>query len=207
MGEHEPFRILAVCTGNLVRSALAEQLLTVRLGSLGSFVQIASAGAAANPGDPMPEQAEELSRRYGGNSEGHRARLLSAELVGQADLILTAEREHRAQVVSLVPRASRVTFTLNQFARLIESVTAEPLVPVAAGSVRELLVRVTEESAAQRGYLPPLADPALDDVIDPYKQSQTVYDTAGRDIDAAVTTISAGLLRAVERGRGALGGA
>ncbi|MDJ0336168.1 hypothetical protein QMG83_13130 [Salinibacterium sp. G-O1] len=205
MSEDEPFRILVVCTGNLVRSAVAAQLLRVRLAELGAGIAIIGAGTMATEGDRMPVEAERVSIRYGGDPEGHRAHPLTAELVAAADLILTAEREHRAKVVSLAPKASRTTFTLKQFARLIRSLegdaaAAQPVRPPAV-SIRELLMGATADAADQRGYLPPPDDAAHDDIADPYRRPQQEYDKAGVAIDAAITTIAKGLLAPVHRAR------
>lgn len=204
MNENKPFRILVVCTGNLVRSAVAAQLLRARLAELGPGVAIIGAGTMATEGDRMPVEAERLSVLFGGNPEGHRAHPLTAELVSAADLVLTATREHRARVVSLSPRASRTAFTLKQFARLIQSLEAEPH-PGEAGSTsvaspRELLLAVTADAGSQRGYLPPPERPDDDDIDDPYRRPQQEYDKAGLAIDAAVSTIVAGLLAPIHAG-------
>lgn len=189
------FSILTICTGNLVRSALTAQLLRARLASVGDFIEIASAGTGAAAGDRMPAQAEQLSLTYGGDPSGHLARLVTGEMMSSADLVLTATREQRAVVVSLFPRAARFTFTLRQFARLMESLDEDALRAAAAsGPVATAFAAVAAAAAAQRGYLPPPDDPAADDIDDPYLQSQEVYDTVGAAVDAAVGSISEILL-------------
>lgn len=193
-----PFTILTVCTGNLVRSAVTAQLLAARLGEAPdarAAVTVSSAGIAAVDGDGMPEQAEALSHLYGGDPTGHRARLLTADLLVGADLVLTATREHRAAAVSLRPAASRRTFTINQFARLVESLEADEV--KGAGSADSLpagFTALVEAAASQRGSLPLLADPAFDDIDDPYRQPQAAYDRVGVEIDEAVRTIATALL-------------
>ncbi|MGV8896371.1 MAG: low molecular weight phosphatase family protein [Rhodoglobus sp.] len=204
MSNSEPFRILVVCTGNLVRSAIAAQLLRVRLAELGTEVAIIGAGTRATEGDRMPIEAERVSLRYGGNPEGHRAHPLTAELVAAADLVLTAEREHRAKVVSLAPRASQTTFTLNQFARLIRSLDGAAAPAELAGTIlstREMLVAIAADAAGQRGYVPPPDDVKHDDIADPYRRPQQEYDKAGVEIDAAVSTIVSGLLAPLRAAR------
>lgn len=45
--------------------------------------------------------------------------------------------------------------------------------------------------------LPPLADPLGDDVVDPYRRSQDVYDQSTREIVPAVSSIVSLLRRAL----------
>lgn len=184
------FEILTVCTGNIARSPLAAQLLVARLGLPTSAIGVGSAGTGALVGEPMTEEAAELSRRYGGNPVHHRARQVTAALVEGADLVLTATRAHRSEVVSLAPRAARYTFTLRQFARLVESVDPES----GKGATPARLREVVAAAASQRGFVAPLRDPDDDDLVDPFRQSQAIYDRVGGQVDDAVRRVSAGLL-------------
>lgn len=182
------FTVLVVCSGNICRSPIAEQLLRSRLGGASApWVRLLSAGTIAQDGTAMTPEAAEVSRRYGGDPSGHAAVAVTPQLVDDADLILTAAREHRAEVVSLVPRASRRTFTVREFARLLGAIDADELSAIA--NAEDLVVA----AAARRGFTPPLADVLDDDIEDPYLQSSEVYDRVGAQLDAAVTTIAAAL--------------
>jgi len=194
-----PFSILTVCTGNICRSPLAEQLLRTRLEAAGLPVTVQSAGTGALVDHGMTLQAAELARVYGTEPVAHAAQQLTEPLVAGADLILTASREHRAEVVSLHPRASRYAFTLNQFARLVAAAVAEGL-PARdeSESPVETLRGFVRTAAALRGAVPPPAHADEDDIIDPYRQSQEIYDQAGEAINAAVNTIAVGLTEALE---------
>jgi protein-tyrosine phosphatase len=77
--------------------------------------------------------------------------------------VLTAEREHRATVVSLCPRASRRTFTLREFARLLAPV--DP-VSIAGTDPVERARELVAEAAANRGLVP-VERPDDDDLADP----------------------------------------
>ena len=178
-----PFPVLLVCTGNICRSRMAELVLRARV--TGDAVEFSSAGTLAHPGVPMTDEALATAISLGGEPDGRTSRRLTRDLVAGAGLVLTASREHRARAVELFPRASAYTFTLRQFARLLE---AAPLPEVADG--RQLVAQV----AARRGYAPPVAADA-DDVPDPYRRPLAVYETAGGLIGQAVATIAPALAR------------
>ncbi|AMM20461.1 hypothetical protein AX769_10270 [Frondihabitans sp. PAMC 28766] len=195
-----PFVVLTVCTGNICRSPLAEQLLRARLdaaegtstansamahnATLHGFT-IHSAGTIADDGEPMDETAAEMSRRYGGAPDEHRAQHLRAGLVAESHLVLTATRAHRAAVVQLLPRASRFTFTLNQFARLIAAV--DPADRAAWHQPED----VVASAAALRGVVVPPDDERDDDIVDPYQRGLVVHEEAAAEIDADVAVIAA----------------
>jgi len=93
--------VLFVCTGNICRSPLAASLLERALKERGLGVTVTSAGTGAWDGAPASEGAYLVGLERGLDLSGHRARLLSRELVEQADLILTMARHHRARVDEL----------------------------------------------------------------------------------------------------------
>ena len=93
--------VLFVCTGNICRSPLAESLLERALKDRGLEVEVTSAGTGAWDGAPASEGAYLVGLERGLDLSGHRARLLTRELVDEADLILTMARHHRARVDEL----------------------------------------------------------------------------------------------------------
>jgi protein-tyrosine phosphatase len=191
-----PFRILTVCTGNVCRSPLAEQLL--RAGLAGLDVQLGSAGTQALVGHPMDERAARYSTQLGGDPSGHRARQLTIEHLRDADLVLTAARDHRRHVVETLPRASQFTFTLREFARLLGTLNIDDVADIAAaddGPARaNALVGIM---ASNRGVAEPLEDATDDDVIDPYRQNDDVYEESARVTIDAVRSVTSGMRRAV----------
>jgi protein arginine phosphatase len=93
--------VLFVCTGNICRSPLAASLLVRALKDRGLEVDVTSAGTGAWDGAPASEGAYLVGLERGLDLSGHRARLLTRELVDEADLILTMARHHRARVDEL----------------------------------------------------------------------------------------------------------
>src|SRR5919109_2936766 len=107
--------ILLVCTGNICRSPLAAALLQRALDQRGvEGVGVTSAGTGAWDGAPVSEGAYLVGLERGLDLSAHRARLLTRELVEQADLVLTMARHHRARVDEL-GGAGRV-FVLGEYA-------------------------------------------------------------------------------------------
>ena len=191
----QPFRVLYVCTGNICRSPLAERLarqeLERRLGPEAGRIEVTSAGTHGLTGREMYAEAATVLTGAGGDPAGFVARLMEADHVTQADLVLTATREHRAAVVRLDHSASPRTFTIREFGRLAAEV--DPSVLPLADPLARLRAAV-EEAATHRGLVGP-ESPADDDVPDPYGGPARGYEEAGSLIGAA-TAATADLLAA-----------
>ncbi|GAA1962023.1 low molecular weight phosphatase family protein [Agromyces allii] len=217
--------VLVVCTGNICRSPVAAQVLAARLSAAGfDEVRVSSAGTNALAGEPMTREAAELSRSFGADPSGHAARQLTAETVLDADLVLTATRAHRAKVAELVPRAARRAYTLREFARVLDFLAADGALDEGAAppdsiaarldpaastldlahpGITSRLQQATDAAARSRGLAPPPSDPNDDDILDPYRAPDAVYDEAGRLIDEAVDSIMSALATtSVSGGRG-----
>jgi protein-tyrosine phosphatase len=191
------FEILTVCTGNICRSPLAEQVLRARLSEV-PRVSVASAGVYSLAGSPMTPQAAALSNEFGGlGADHHIARDLTPAIVDSAGLILAMSRDHRRSIVEMRPRAARTTFTLREFARLSAGITDDELVEVAAlpvDAVPERLSELVRAVTARRGLVERPLDPTDDDIVDPYRRSDAVYrESADQLVPAA--EIAARVLR------------
>jgi len=94
--------VLLVCSGNTCRSPMAEAMLRNALTEAGvQGVTVESAGIGAWEGAPVSEGAYLVLLERGMDLSSHRARLLTPELVEQADLILTMGRIQLGKVREL----------------------------------------------------------------------------------------------------------
>lgn len=195
------FEILTVCTGNICRSPLAAYLLRTRLAPLD--VVVGSAGTRGMTDSPMTPETVKLAHALGVSPDEtslHRARFLLENHLASPDLILAMTRDHRREVVELAPSRLRSTFTIREFARLADSLTDHQLRSAAetGGSDPSSRVRaLTAAVASQRGLVIPPADPADDDVIDPYARSWQTYELSASQLEPAVDSTVRALRLAV----------
>jgi protein-tyrosine phosphatase len=175
------FTIVAVCTGNVCRSPAAERLLADKLGPT---VQVASAGTHALVGHPISQPMAALLRDGGVEPDAFEARLLSEQMLKDADLILSMTRAQRGLVVELWPAAVRRTFTLREFARLLSSVDPSVLPD---GTPAERLRAAIPLAMAERGRRLALSNE--DDIVDPFRLSTEVYADSFAQLVSAVDLI------------------
>jgi protein-tyrosine phosphatase len=98
------FRILIVCTGNTHRSPFAEGILRLRLDERElTDIAVTSAGIAATAGDPVPVDAVVAAAEWGVDLSGHLARQISAEMLGEADLVLVMDSYHLTALATAFP--------------------------------------------------------------------------------------------------------
>ncbi|HSE10478.1 MAG TPA: hypothetical protein VLB29_17585 [Nocardioidaceae bacterium] len=186
----EPFTVLFVCIGNVCRSPLAERLLRARLDEqledLDGSVRVESAGVRAMAGHPMNEMAAAELERLGLSNDDFRARQLTGQIAGRADLILVATKDLRSRVLEDAPAALRRTFTITEFAALVEGAEADSPQALVAGAAQR------RSSAKVEDY----------DVVDPIGKSAEVHRQAADTIDTSVTTIAEALASAVRASSG-----
>ncbi|WP_187977889.1 low molecular weight phosphatase family protein [Mycetocola sp. JXN-3] len=189
-----PLSILVVCTGNICRSPYAERALQALADRIapGTF-SVTSAGTRAVVGRGMESGSARILTEHGIPTDGPVARQLTADMVTGADLVLGLAREHRAEVLDLVPGALRRTFTLREFARLLASCMAAPSsADVQAAASADTIPdrwRALTPLALRHRTDAKAADPADDDVLDPYGLDDTAFRIMAAQIDAALVPL------------------
>ena len=124
----QPRRVLFVCTGNTCRSPMAAALLNdlsrpreicSAQGELtGARYVAASAGLYAQEGEPITPAAaaalqdEGIACRPDNDYLSHRARLVSADMVAEADVIVGLTASHAMQLLLRFPEAASKIGTL-----------------------------------------------------------------------------------------------
>lgn len=183
--------ILTVCTGNVCRSPLLERLLQRTLDQRfgPGAVPVASAGTMALVGSPMDARAADVLRSLGGEPDGFVARRLTEPIVRSAALVLTATREHRAQVSRMHPRAMKRTFTFREMATILAG--AGDALPEADEPL-ELLAALAEVGTTNRGLHRPARQEDLD-IVDPYRRDDEVYALMREQVLAAYPAVERAL--------------
>ncbi|WP_336853420.1 low molecular weight phosphatase family protein [Sinomonas albida] len=185
MGQGGPFRILAVCTGNVSRSPVVERLLRSGLDEAAPAVfEVTSAGTRALRGESAQPESAELVARFGSSLAGFKARQLNESLVLGADLILGLAEEHVREVLSWSPSALKRTFTLRQFARAV----ADCPPAMSREEVHDAWLGYVAEAARTRHRLR-TGDPLLDDVADPFGRGAPAYQRMAVELIPAVEAL------------------
>jgi protein-tyrosine-phosphatase len=104
-----PRSILVVCHGNICRSPFAAALLEQALGPVG--IGVHSAGFVG-PARRSPPEAVAVAARRNVDLSRHRSRLLTADLVRSADLIVVMDAMQRRHVCDRFGRAPRDVIVL-----------------------------------------------------------------------------------------------
>ncbi|HYV26282.1 MAG TPA: ribose 5-phosphate isomerase B [Candidatus Eisenbacteria bacterium] len=112
--------ILFVCTGNICRSPMAEGLFRHATGGRGNY-RVLSAGVGAADGLPPSEFAARALKELGIDISQQRSRLLTADLVHQADYILGMTHSHVDAITLLYPQAAEKTFLLREFDETLDA--------------------------------------------------------------------------------------
>ena len=186
------FNIVFVCTGNICRSPMAEQMLVQQAAKNKLPIVVSSAGVMAMTGDPMTPQSAEAMALRGYTPTKHVSQDLTPKILEDADLVLTATLEHRSELARMLPKASKYSFTIDEFARLTSFLMADPefqdeFKKKPKETREQYLKRAMHEAVLLRGMVPTSLDPI--DVIDPYMQSMKVYNQVAAHVDSRLETI------------------
>ena len=194
-------RILTVCTGNICRSPAAERLLQAGLDQVvpGGFV-VTSAGTRAMVGEPMQPPSADMVRTFGGNPENFAARQLTSRILRGVDLVLTMTSGHRGDVLQLDASLLKRTFTIREFARMLDVLDdrAAASSPASAPLAQEEADQMAAHVAFWRGlparaasvrHLSLPADPSENDIIDPYRRGPETYRQMEDELAPAIVSI------------------
>lgn len=180
--------VLVVCRGNICRSPVAEALLAHAL--QGTGVSVSSAGLSARTGETISEpMAELLPRALRASTADFAARSVDESLISSSDLILTATRSQRGELVVRQPSALRKTFTLREFASLAELLRQD--LDGAGGQLPTRLSELVASVPTARGRRP-LRDNEFD-VPDPYGRSVRANRRSYAMIEESVAIIATAL--------------
>lgn len=165
MSKDEPYNVLIICYANVCRSPMAQMIFTALLER--RFVwesqnrwNISSAGINVGTPGPMHPLARVVLDELEIIDPGFQSRQLTDQLINEADLILTSDREQRALIVRKNPKAIQRTFTIRQFGRLCAAGHLIDDVQVSSGRDLENLA-VSGQSLIQR------VEPEDDEIPDP----------------------------------------
>ncbi len=171
----EPLKVLFVCTANICRSPFME--LTARHLAGDAPIEFRSAGTHGFTDHPMnPEMAVTLAPRGITGEQDFRSRPLTKAELDWADVVLTAEADHRQFILDDHPALFRKVFTLGQF---VDSLAGQDGL-----HGRELLTAVGAHRTA--------AAPEQD-VADPYRRGPEASERAAAHIESLLRAALAAL--------------
>ena len=195
-----PVRILTVCTGNVCRSPVAERLLQAGLDQVlpGGF-EVRSAGTRALVGDPVQPLSADIIRTFGGTSEGFAARQLTGKVLRKVDLVLAMSSAHRGEVLQLDASLLKRTFTIREFARMLDVLEGHEGPGAQVGpdiqfigdriNANTELWRSLPARAASVRHLSLVPEASDNDVIDPYRRSADYYRQMEDELAPAIISI------------------
>ncbi|MEX2422165.1 MAG: low molecular weight phosphatase family protein [Actinomycetota bacterium] len=182
--------ILAVCTGNVCRSPLAEGFLRVALDarSAGTSMDVTSAGTMGWNGSGADPLSVGAGAERGIDISSHIARPTTTTGLRGAALIVGMAPEHVEIVTRQVPAAAATSFTLKELVRLLEA-----LPPPGPGEPEALLVaRVSHADALRRSGFE--GNPHDEDVADPLGMPLEAFRAVAAELDEWCTRLADGLL-------------
>lgn len=159
-----PFQLVVVCTGNRVRSPVAEGFLRVL--TEGLPVRLASAGLLdLGPVPALPETLE-TAAELGLDLGDHRAQCVVNADLSAADLVVGFEQRHVATAVVDAHADREKTFTIIELVEMLERV----LPPAETDPAERAREAVSRAAALRRGRTEPPTE-----IPDPLGGSAAVY--------------------------------
>ncbi len=134
-----PKRILFVCTGNSCRSVMAQGLMQ-RLVEQAEMdnVLVESAGVYAVSGMPASRETQRVLQNIGVDCSNHRARLLTPEMIRQADFLFAMELFQLEAIIHREPSAVDKVHLLKTYGLPLEELPSDPSIPDPIGKPLEI---------------------------------------------------------------------
>ncbi len=107
--------IMFVCTGNICRSAMAENMLKKRAKEENLPIKVYSCGTYAENGDRPTEEAIETMNEYGIDITNHRATNIYNSNIENMDIILCATANHKRVILDIYPNLTGKVFTMKEY--------------------------------------------------------------------------------------------
>lgn len=186
-----PFRMLAVCTGNVCRSPLTAAVLRARLADCDTAFEVTSAGLRALEGEPADPAVAREAARLGVDVAAHRGRAFEVGEASASDLVIVATRRQRAVATELAPSIGSRTFTLLELDAVLAHLDADDVAVDLDASVGERLATVVRAAARARG---PAVLGISVDLPDPYRGSAELHRGVADLVDASATRVARRLL-------------
>lgn len=116
---NEVKNIIFICKGNICRSAFAHYLAMKDLNifQLNGDLNIDSAGIEAINGNNSPSNAIQAAKNYDIDLADHRAKKITVEMAGSADMLIAMEPGQVSQIKKCYPDRFRNIFLLAEFER------------------------------------------------------------------------------------------
>jgi protein-tyrosine phosphatase len=156
---------------------MAEGLLRERLTERGVDAHVHSAGLRLH-GEPASSHGVDVLADRGIDISAHRSRIMNAELIRDADLVIAMAREHLREAVLAAPDSWSRAFTLKELVRRGQAVG-----PRAPG---ETLDGWLARAHARREKADLLGSSGDDDVGDPIGSGRATYERTADEISDLV---------------------
>ena len=108
-------KVLFVCTENTCRSPIAEGLFRKIASEKEIELEVISAGVFANAGHKASKEAIHVSLEKGIDLSKHATKLISHEIIADADIVLTMTTKHKELLLSIFPELEEKIFTLKEY--------------------------------------------------------------------------------------------
>ncbi|MEM8620433.1 MAG: low molecular weight phosphatase family protein [Actinomycetota bacterium] len=175
-------RVLTVCTHNRTRSVMMAALIARDLRARGYYPMLRSAGFGPEGIQAISDAVDAMARR-GLDVSAHRSQQVRTDLLDDADLIVTAERDHVVKIAAMSPTAFARTMTLPE--ALDRAATGAG---AGASDVRSWAAALTDGRRASE-YL----RARVPEVSDPTGSARRAFEAAVADIEAQCAQLVASM--------------